>query len=140
MPTLPEYYADHPARHASRASMEAVEAKDPDRWVALFAEDACVEDPIGPSIFDPTGEGHRGHAAIRAFYDTVIGANDSISFTIRESIACGNEVANIGTITTVLPGGGGTVHADGVFTYRVNEEGKVIALRAFWEMDRVRFE
>ncbi len=144
MPKLPdplaEHFADHPARAASLASMNAIETKDPETWVSLFAADAIVEDPIGPSIFDPDGHGHRGAAAIRAFYDNVIGANDAITFTISESIACGNEVANIGTITTQLPGGGGTVHTDGVFTYRVDPGGKVTALRAYWEMDRVRFE
>jgi hypothetical protein len=28
------------------------------------------------------------------------------------------------------------ITADGVFTYKVNDEGKMVALRAFWEMDR----
>lgn len=140
MPTLPEHFAEHPARIASKASMEAIEAKNGDAWVALFAENAIVEDPIGPSMFDPEGAGHRGRDAIRAFYENVIGPNDAIVFTIRESIACGSEVANIGTISTTLPGGDAIVHTDGVFTYRVNEANEVVALRAFWEMDRVRME
>ncbi len=25
---------------------------------------------------------------------------------------------------------------EGVFTYQVNDEGKMVALRAYWEMDR----
>lgn len=120
--------------------MLAIEAKDGEAWIALFADDAVVEDPIGPSMFDPEGKGHRGRVAIRAFYDNVIGPNDAIAFTIRESIACGNEVANIGTISTTLPGGAATVHTDGVFTYRVNDQNEVVALRAYWEMDRVRME
>jgi hypothetical protein len=28
------------------------------------------------------------------------------------------------------------VIAEGVFTYRVNDAGKMVALRAFWELDR----
>ena len=28
------------------------------------------------------------------------------------------------------------VTAEGVFTYRVNDEGKMVALRAYWELDR----
>lgn len=140
MPILPEQFADHPARNAPKASMNAIEARDPDGWLTLFAEDAIVEDPIGPSMFDPKGTGHRGLVAIRAFYDNVIGPNDAVAFTIRDSIACGNEVANIGTISTTLPGGTAVAHADGVFTYRVNDESKVIALRAYWEMDKIRIE
>ena len=49
-------------------------------WLALFADDAVVEDPVGPSAFDPEGTGHRGPEAIAAFYDNVIGANESIRF------------------------------------------------------------
>ena len=28
------------------------------------------------------------------------------------------------------------VSAEGVFTYRVDDDGKIVALRAYWEMDR----
>jgi ketosteroid isomerase-like protein len=140
MPQLPSAFDPHPARDASLASMSAVEAHDRDGWLALFAADAVVEDPIGPSPFDPEGAGHRGHDAIAAFYDTVIGPNESVSFSLEASYAAGDEVANVGVITTVLAGGSGTVHTDGVFTYRVDGDGKVVALRAFWEIDRVRFE
>lgn len=118
--------------------MVAVEAGDRAAWLSLFAADAVVEDPIGPSPFDPEGSGHHGVEAIGAFYDTVIGPNESVRFDIRESWAAGDEVANVGTISTTLPHGGGTVHTDGVFTYRVDAEGRLVALRAYWELDRLR--
>ena len=60
-------------------------------------------------------------------------------FTIHESWAGGNEVANVGRITTTMPDGL-VVHTDGVFTYRVNDTGAVVALRAYWEMDRLQFD
>ena len=28
------------------------------------------------------------------------------------------------------------ITAEGVFTYKVNDEGKLVALRAYWEVDR----
>ena len=140
MPTVPDNYDDHPARRAALASMRCVEAKDREGWLANFASDAVVEDPIGPSMFDPTGAGHHGIDAIGAFYDAVIAPNDSLAFAVHDSFACGDEVANIGTISTVLPGGSTTVHTDGVFTYRVDGDGKVVALRAYWQMDRLRME
>ena len=31
---------------------------------------------------------------------------------------------------------GHQVTAEGVFTYKVNDEGKLVALRAYWETDR----
>lgn len=135
MPQLCEPFERHPARDASLRSMQAVEAGDRDAWLDLFAQDAVVEDPIGESPLDPAGLGHRGKEAIAAFYDTVIGGN-AVSFRIDQSWAAGNEVANVGTITTKMADGA-VVHTDGVFTYRVNDEGLVIALRAFWEMSRL---
>jgi ketosteroid isomerase-like protein len=116
--------------------MNAVEAGDRDGWLALFAEDAVVEDPIGESPFDPSGEGHQGKDAIAAFYDNVIGPN-KVSFRIDQSWAAGREVANVGTITTELADGT-IVHTDGVFTYVVNDKGEVTNLRAYWEMERAR--
>ncbi len=139
MPELCEPFdAEHPARGASLASMRAVEAGDRNAWLAIFDEDAIVEDPIGPSPLDPEGHGHRGIDAVAAFWDTVIGAN-RITFSIDASWAAGPEVANVGTIHTTMPDGT-TVHTDGVFTYRVNEAGRVVALRAYWEMDRLRVD
>ena len=129
---------EHPARAAAQASMVAVSAGDRNAWLALFAEDAVVEDPIGPSMFDPDGAGHRGPDAIADFYDTVIGPN-RIDFAIRDSFACGNEVANVGTITTTLPDGSRAI-VEGVYTYRVDDLGRILALRAFWEADAIAFE
>jgi steroid Delta-isomerase len=128
---------EHPARAASRRSMAAVEAGDRDGWLALFAPDAVVEDPIGPSMFDPAGAGHRGPEAIAAFYDTVIGPHQ-VRFAIRESYACGAEVANVGTITTTL-GDGSRAVVEGVYTYRVDDHGRVAALRAYWDPDAITF-
>ena len=117
--------------------MKAVEAGDREAWLGLFSPDAVVEDPIGPSPMDPAGRGHRGPEAIAAFYDSVIGPNE-VRFRIERSHAAGNEVANVGTITTTM-GDGTVVHTDLVATYRVDDEGKVLALRAFWELDKLRF-
>ena len=138
MPVLPDEFPPHPARDASLRSMRAVEARDRAGWLALFHPDAIVEDPIGVSIFDPEGRGHRGRDAIGAFYDAAIAAN-TVRFAIGESWAAGNEVANVGRISTTMEDGT-VVHTDGVFTYRVDDEGLLVALRAYWEMDRLVFE
>ena len=125
------------ARQLGQASMAAVEAGDREGWLALFSDDAVVEDPIGPSPFDPAGMGHRGREAIAAFYDNVIGANESISFTIRQSYLCGDEAANVGTIRINFAGGG-AVEVDGIYCYRLAADGKLGGIRAFWETDQIR--
>ncbi|MGB8389304.1 nuclear transport factor 2 family protein [Mycobacterium sp.] len=124
----------HPAHEAGRRSREAVQARDKEAWLAVFADDAIVEDPIGPSAFDPEGKGHRGRDAIAAFWDMAIANTDNIEFNFRETYQCGNEEANVGNI--VITASGHQVIADGVFTYKANDEGQLVALRAYWEMDR----
>jgi hypothetical protein len=126
----------HPARLASQRSMDAVHRKDKEAWVDNFADDAIVEDPIGPSILDPSGAGHRGKAAIAAFWDKLIGPN-RVFFDLRESYAGGLECANVGSVNTVLANGAVLI-VNGVFTYRVDAAGKVVALRAYWEPPRMK--
>ena len=126
---------EHPARAVSKKSIAAVQAKRKEDWLALFAPDAVIEDPVGTSPIDPTGNGHRGTAAIGKFWDNQIAAN-TIQFTVRESYASGSECANVGTIAIGMPNGM-KARCDGVFVYRVNDEGKLVSLRAHWEFDKM---
>jgi len=121
-------------RELARRSQAATGAKDREAWLGLFTSDAVVEDPIGPSPLDPEGNGHRGLSAIAAFYDNVIDQAESITFEIERSYLCGDEVADVGTIRTTLPGGRQVAVVHGVFTYRGNGRGKLTALRAYWEV------
>jgi ketosteroid isomerase-like protein len=116
-------------------SRAAVSAGDRDGWLALFAADAVVQDPIGPSPFDPEGKGHHGIEAITAFYDTVIASSESISFEIEQSYLCGDECADVGVIRTTLAGGTHQAVVRGVYTYKSNGAGRIASLRAFWEVD-----
>ena len=133
-----ERFPQHPVRDVSVRSMTAVESGDREGWLSLFAEDAVVEDPIGPSSFDPEGKGHRGAAGIAAFWDNVI-SQAPVRFAIRESYAAGKECANVGTVTIELDGGARAL-VEGVYTYRVDGAGRLVALRAFWEQDKMRVE
>src|SRR4026208_1644640 len=63
---------EHPARMAGLNSVRNVKAKAKAPWLALCAEDAVIEDPVGVSPLDPSGQGHRGKEAIARFWDTVI--------------------------------------------------------------------
>ena len=125
---------DTPVHLAGKRSREAAMAKNKEAWLDNFADDAIVEDPIGPSHFDPEGKGHRGRDAIAAFWDMAIAPNE-LEFNFVDTYQCGNEEANVGTI--VITAGGHQFRTEGVFTYKVNDEGKMVALRAYWEVDRV---
>jgi steroid delta-isomerase len=125
------------ARELGIRSRAAVHARDRDGWLDLFADDALVQDPIGPSPFDPEGKGHRGKEAIAAFYDTVIGPSEGIDFEINQSYLCGggDEVADVGVIRTTIAGGTHQAVVHVVMTYRSNGANKIAALRAYWEFD-----
>lgn len=126
------------AREMGLTSMAKAEARDREGWLALFADDAVVQDPVGPSPFDAEGNGQRGIEAITAFYDNVISASERVKFDMRQSSECAEECAFAGTIHITLPGGKqGSV--DLVNIYRVNAEGKIASLRSFWEFDQLSF-
>ncbi len=123
----------HPARDSAIRSITAVEQKDRAAWLAIWAEDGVIQDPVGPSPLDPDGLGHRGIAAITKFYDNVIAPSD-LRFCIRQTFACGSECANVGTITTRVANGM-LSRTELVMVYRVDGSGKLASLRAFWEFE-----
>ncbi|MBA4023092.1 MAG: ketosteroid isomerase [Gordonia sp.] len=126
--------ANNPAVVAGRLSREYVGSRNKAAWVNLFAEDGIVQDPVGPSMFDEEGIGFTGHDRISDFWDLSIGTTEQIEFAFDEEIICGNEVAYIGKIITHIHGH--ISEARGVFTYRANDDGKLTALRAFWEVEK----
>jgi len=109
-------------------------AKDKQKWLDLFAEDAIVQDPIGKSPLDPIGDGHKGKEAIEKFYDTVI-ANGNIEFNILESIPCADECANFAQIINVV--GDVKIETKMIVIYRVNSNDKIVSLRAFWDYEKM---
>ena len=131
---------EHPARRAALLSREYVHSKNRQGWLDLYAQDAIIEDPIGPSPIDPEGNGHRGPAAREAFWDNFI-APASIHIDILDSYAAGNEVANHVVIAVSMDAGEGKTlqqKVHGVIVYHVNDEGKLLSLRAYWEIDDPR--
>jgi hypothetical protein len=121
------------ARDLSRLSAERVKAHDRAGWLALFEEDALVQDPVGPSVFDPEGKGHRGHEGIGRFWDMAIAPNRDVTFEIHQSFLCGAEVANVVTLH-ITAGDGQEFDVPCVIVYQQSPAGKIASLRAFWEI------
>lgn len=126
---------DHPARAASQRSYSAVANGDLAQWLTVYAEDAVLEDPVGPSMFDPEGKGHHGHAEISAFWEQAIAPISSFRFEINDSFAHHRTCANVGRITTAFPDGSYTV-TDLIMVYVVNDDGAVTSMKAYWEPER----
>ena len=122
------------AQELSFLSRDYAVAKDKVSWLALFDDNALVQDPIGKSPLDLEGNGHKGIAAIEKFYDTVI-ANGNIEFTIVESIPCGNECANYAQIVNLI--GDIKIETKMIVIYRINSNNKIESLRAFWSYQKM---
>ena len=123
---------EHPAMVAARASWSAVRRKNKEEWLALMADDIVIEDPIGVSPIDAVGKGHAGKEAVRAFFDQNIAPN-TIEFDVSESFAAGLESAHRMALITTFPNGTKMI-VNGIFTYRVNQDGKLVSLRGYWEL------
>ncbi len=126
---------EHPAALANYRSFAAVEARDRKAWLALFAEDAVVQDPVGISPLDPSGEGHQGRAAIGLFWDNVI-ANGTQKFDVKSRIPRGDECAVFVTMHNHISEDL-AFDCNMIVIYRVNAGGLIASLRAFWDYQAV---
>jgi steroid delta-isomerase len=127
---------DNLAYQMSLTSRECLNTKDREGWLAMWAEDGIIEDPIGPTVLDPDGKGHSTPEAREAFYDRNI-ANADIEYIIHDTYTSHLECANIVTLNVLMNINGKkySQQVNGVFTYSCNEEGKLKALRGFWEFE-----
>ncbi len=125
----------HPAVTASESSAKFAMAKDKESWLGLFAEDAFLADPVGKSMLDPEGKGHRGKEAIARFWDKVI-AKANLTLDASQRIACDNTCVAVLRATNDLGGGIVTV-VDMVGLYEVNEDGKLSSLKVYWDFDKL---
>ena len=124
------------AKDLAQASLNAVRAGNRNGWLDLFAEDGVVQDPVGVSPLDPTGQGHRGKAAIAKFYDTVIAHNKGFEAKIDQAYLGGDECACVVAMEiTSAEGKPMTVHAINI--YKATKDGKIASLRSFWDVAKL---
>ncbi len=122
-----------PARTASIKSMQLAMDGDAQGWLDLFAENAVVQDPYGPSPMDPEGKGHVGKAAIEKFCAAYI-RPDAIRFEIRQTLNGNGACVNVGTIFTKRPDGQ-VGWNEVINVYEVDEAGKITLLRSYWDFE-----
>lgn len=130
----------HPALLASQASWRCVQAHDKQGWLDLMADDVHIEDPIGGGPTNPDATGARGKEEVAAFYDRNIAPNE-LSITCEQTFLASSdsEVAHVLSLRSAFPGGGAST-VRGIFTYRVDGDGKLASMRGYWTMDDITFE
>lgn len=101
----------------------ALVAGDLDAVMALYAENATVEDPVGG------GTVHEGLDAIRGFYATVTALK--IDAKVLEARVCGNDLLFNFEITTHFDADSkATINVWDLMTH--DDQGKVTSMRAYW--------
>lgn len=113
---------------AVERSPAAAAAHDRAAWVALFAADGRIEDPVG-------SRAHLGHAQIGRFYDTFIGPRE-ILFHRELDIVHGTVVLRDLELEVTM-GSAVTMHIPAFLRYDlrdINGEWRIGELRAYWEL------
>src|SRR4051794_17992840 len=107
----------------------ASNANDKAAVLGLFASDAIWHDPVGQPP-------HNGIDAIAAFYDQARTMADKIEMKPSNVIVCGNEACMVFEIVATI--GEATMIMDAVETFVVDDAGKILGMKAYWDMSQAR--
>lgn len=105
---------------APQKYMDALSKGDLEGILALYADDAMVEDPVGTPV-------HVGKDALRKFYQVAVDFKLEAALSGQVRVA-GKEVAF--PFQCKNPAGGIVMHIIDVFKF--NDAGKVISMKAYW--------
>jgi steroid delta-isomerase len=97
----------------------------------LFRPDAVWHDPVGAPP-------HVGHEGIGAFWDQAHSMAESIVLEPRWVVAAGDEGAMAFEIRVGTAGG--TMVIDAIEIFTIDDDGKIVLLKAYWDMAQARQE
>jgi steroid Delta-isomerase len=116
-------------RTAVDAYCAAYDTTDKQSFLDLFTDDGVVLDPVGTPA-------HVGRDARAGFWDGVHAMADSISFDVHHVHVCAEQAAMVFTINAHVGDGGMAIDAVDIFT--VDDDGRITALTAYWDMAAAR--
>lgn len=94
-------------------------------WLALFADDATVEDPVGSEV-------RRGTEAIGAFWDDTHALSDRITLTLSDYVkVAGDEAAFAMDARMESSGDVNGMKIIDVMTF--DDDARITTMRAFWD-------
>lgn len=108
--------------------VDAFARGDAEAVVALFAADASVEDPLGTPV-------KRGHAEIRDFYTGSMATGATLEL-VGEPRCAADYVAF--AFVVKLAWQGAAMAIDVIDTFRLNDEGKITEMRAYWGPENMK--
>jgi steroid delta-isomerase len=107
------------------AYVDAYARNDKAAFLALWAPDGVLEDPVG------TPE-HRGVEALGAFWDGARELADRIELAPVAVIVTGDEAAMVFEIHAHMGDGGLVMQA--VDVMKIDDSGRLVSVRAYWDM------
>ena len=125
---------EHLAVAANRKSIQYAMEGNREGWVGLYADDAVVQDPVGVSGMDPSGEGHRGREAIAAFFDATI-APSNLEIIVDKRWTSGDYCCCVAQKAHNTIDEGKVVVCDMLALYEVNQEGRITRMAAHWDYE-----
>ena len=132
MSELPSADSKHPARLAAWRSIDAVARGDKQAWLDNFADDAIVEDPIGKSMIDPSGEGFRGKAAIAAMLDQRFSSIPDMAWEIHSHWVGGDRGCSEWTVSGT-ESNGNRLNWMGCDLWVLNADGMITRKDTYWK-------
>lgn len=98
---------------------------DREAWVAVFAKDGESHDPVGAPP-------HRGHAALRAFFDGIVGLTRTIGLYEDDVYICGDRAA-VKWTGRGIGKNGKPFQFEGIDVFEVDAHGQITRLNAYWD-------
>ena len=105
-----------------QAYVDAISGDDVEAVIALYTEDAVVEDPIGT---DP----HRGHTALREFYQMAV---DSVEKMVLEGNPRIRDNYGACAMRAYPKGMNMSFCMETLDVMEFNDEGKITSMTAYW--------
>ncbi|MGH8430783.1 MAG: steroid Delta-isomerase [Solimonas sp.] len=114
-------------RQAMQAYIDAFNISDPEAIIALYADDATVEDPVGKKPLE-------GKAEIAKFYRMAVATGAKLALAAPIRASHGNSAAMAFDVQLHMPQGNGAgkavIRVIDVMTF--NDAGKFTSMRAYW--------
>lgn len=107
-----------------RSYVERLNAGDLEGVLALYADDATVEDPVGADV-------RRGAAEIRAFYEIAIASGAKLTI-VGPQTGSSSDYAAMPVIVDLAQPELPKMRINVIETMRFNAAGKVTEMRAYW--------
>jgi steroid Delta-isomerase len=122
--------SDDAVLHTIERYQSTFSADDREGWLALFTDDAVLEDPVGSPP-------HEGREAIAAFWDAVHARTERGSVRMTQGPAvCGLEAAWAFELDVTVKGRRSLVEIIDHGTFA--DDGRIRSIRAFWSAATAR--